>query len=291
MVIPAIGVASAAAAGALGATHLIVPLGLAGAAVAGAVRALAGDAPAYLAGAVIAPLLLLASLFDPGVSGELPRAVIAIAAAAWTVVELARPSTSPLVAVLPATVAAVLDPSFVALVAIAGARVMTAPWARPRWAIAVPVAGVLAIVLALIAGAAHGGPLGTLADRWCGPRVHPSSIGALATAGADVLGPVTAVAALAGLAALVRVRHAELAIAASIAGALLVDLRTGAIGPSTIALAALCAGLAVGRLAAQIRLASGQAIAAVTVGALLVVPPAWTAIERSPRVANARASR
>jgi hypothetical protein len=207
------------------------------------------------------------------------------------VVELARPSTSPLVAVLPAAIAAVLDPSFVALVAIAGARVMTAPWERPRWAIVVPIVGGLAIVLAVMAGAVHGGTLGMLADRWCGARVHPLSIGALATAGGDVLGPVTAVAALAGLAALVRVRHAELAIAASIVGAVLVDLRGGAIGPATIALAALCAGLAVGRLAALIRLASGQAIAAVTVGALLVVPPAWTAIERSPRVANARASR
>lgn len=291
MVIPAVGIAAACAAAGLGATALIIPLGLAAAALAGAVRGLAGDAPAYLAGAVVAPLVFLGSIFDPAVSGDGPRLVIAVAAAAWTVLELARPSASPLVAVLPATVAAVLDPSFVGLIGIAGARVMTAPWQRPRWALLVPASGVLAAVIALAAGAAHRGTLGALGDHWFGPRLHALSPASLAALAGDAVGPVTAVAAIAGVATLVRRRHAELAVAASIAGAILVDLRTGAVTPALIAVAALCAGIAVGRLAAQIRMVSGQAIAAVTVGALLVVPPAWTAIERSPRVAHARASR
>lgn len=115
--------------------------------------------------------------------------------------------------------------------------------------------------------------------------------GALARLTGEVVGPLTAVAALGGLAVIVRRRHAELAIAACIVGAILVDLRAGSIGASTIALAALCAGLAVGRLAGLIRFPSGQAIVGAACGVLLVVPPAWTAIERSQRVAIEYASR
>jgi hypothetical protein len=291
------GAASAAAAVALrvGAPQAIVPVALAGAAITAAIRALVGDSPASLTGAVIAPLLMIASLFDPGLGHghgiELVRACVAIAAAAWTVVELARPTSSPLVAVLPAAIASILDPSFVALVAIAGARLMTAPWQRPRWVVAVPILGGLAVVLAVIAGTAHGGSLAALGDRWCGAPAHRIAAGSLATLAGDVVGPLTAVAALAGLAVLARLRHAEIAIAACVAGAILVDLRAGAIGPSLIAIAALCAGLAVGRVAGLIRLASGQAIVGAAVGVLLVVPPAWTAIERGPRVAIEHASR
>lgn len=287
------GVVSAAAAAGLGerAPLELIACGMAGAAIAAAVRALTGDSPSSIIGAVLAPLLMIAMLFDPAIGGASARAWIAIGAVGWTVVELARPTTSPLVALLPATVAAILDPSFVALIAIAGVRLVTAPWERPRWAIAVPIAGVLIAVLALVACLAHGGAFSSLADRWTG---HPaSSIGltSLVARGAHTIGPIIAVAALAGLSVLGRARHAEVAVGACIAGALLVGMRTGGAGPSLIALGSLTAALAVGRFAGTIRIGAGQAIMAATAGVLLLAPPAWTAIEHGDRVQVARASR
>jgi hypothetical protein len=287
------GVVSAGAAAALGERVPVelVACGVAGASITAAIRALIGDSPASLAGAVVAPLLMIALLFDPAIGGAPVRAWIAIAAAGWTLVELARPTTSPLVAVLPATVAAVLDPSFVALIAIAGARLVTAPWERPRWAIAVPIVGGLLALFAVIACVAHGGTLAALADRWTGQAADSIGLAHLVERGAQTIGPVTAVAALAGLAVLARTRHAELAVAVCIAGALLVGMRTGGSGPSLVALAALTAGLAVGRFAGSIRLAAGQALAGATAGVLLLVPPAWTAIEHGKPSQVADASR
>ena len=126
----------------------------------------------------------------------------------------------------------------------------------------------------------------------------------LAARAGEALGPLTAVAALAGLAIALRAfvvngaagtrlrafrpRRAELALVAWIAGAVLVDLRAGTIGAATFGLAALCAGLAVARLGALIRLAAGQAVVAATAGALLVVPPAWIAVEHGPGAAHSR---
>src|SRR5512140_50197 len=128
------GVVCGGSAVALGVSPVVA---LAGAALAAVVRVLAGDSPAALTGAVLAPVLAVASFAEAG--GDLARAAIALAAAGWTVTELARPpdaSPSPLVAVLPAAVAAILDPSFATLVAIAGARAITTvapPWPRSRW--------------------------------------------------------------------------------------------------------------------------------------------------------------
>lgn len=295
LVIPAMGAVSAGAAIGLGAEALtdVLAVGGAGAALTAAIRALIGDSPASLAGAVLAPLLLLASLFEPSLAyrADLARVAIAIAAAGWTVVELARPTTSPLVALLPACVAGILDASFVSLIAIAGSRLMTAPWQRPSWAIAVPIAGTVIGLVALFACFAHGGMLGALGDRWTGG--HAASIKAVtfATLVGTVLGPMTAVAALAGLSVLARRRHAEVAIAACIVGAVLVSARNGMVGAPLIAVACLSAGLAVGRLAGLIRLASGQAVVGATAGVLLLVPPAWTAIEHGARVTNDHASR
>jgi hypothetical protein len=287
-VIPAMGVACGGAAVTLGSSPLV---GLAGAALAAVVRVLAGDSPAALSGAVLAPVLAVASFADAG--GETARAALALATAAWTVVELARtpgapgsprgwPLGSPLVAVLPAVVAAVLDPSFVALVAIAGARLLTTPWQRPRWVLAVPAAGVLAIGLAVLAGTSWPG----LGVRWFGAAAHPVAPVVLAGLAGAMLGPLTAVAALAGIASLVRARYAELAVAAAVASAALVDVRAGALGPASIGLAALLAGLAIGRLAAMIRIPSGQAIAGATIGVLVTVPPAWSAFEHRPLAAH-----
>jgi hypothetical protein len=312
-VIPAMGVVCGGAAVALGISPVIA---LAGAALAAVVRVLAGDSPAALTGAVLAPVLAVASLAEAG--GELTRAAIALAAAGWTVTELARvpggpiEPSSPLVALLPATVAAILEPSFVALVALAGARLVTTRWLprgkdssdpRPssdqlslvtaprqlsRWVIAAPIVGVLAIVLAVLAGTTWP----ALGTRWFGTPAHPISLAALAELAGITLGPLTAVAAVAGMAALARPRYAELALAAAITGALLADLRAGAFGPTSIGLAALLSGLAIGRLAAMIRIPSGQAIAGATIGALVIAPPAWTALaHRSPAAHTGHASR
>jgi len=285
-VIPALGVACGGAAIALGITPVVA---LAGAAFAAAVRAMSGESPAALAAAAVAPLLAVASFAEAG--GEPTHAALALAAAGWTVVELARPASataSPLVAVLPATVAAVLDPSFVALIAITGLRLITTPWQRPRWVVVVPVAGVIAILLAVVAGTRWPG----LGLRWFGAAAHPVSPAALAALAGAALGPLTAVAAIAGLAGLARARYAELALAAAIAGAILVDLRAGAFSLATIGLAALLAGLAIGRLAAIIRISSGQAVAGATAGLLVVLPPVWTTVEhRSPAAHTGHASR
>jgi hypothetical protein len=190
--------------------------------------------------------------------------------------------------VLPAALAGVLDPSFVVLLAIAGARLVTTRGPRPRWALAVPFAGILAIALAALAGTVWH----RLGVRWFGTVALPISLASFAAIAATTLGPLTAVAALAGLGELVRARRAELALAAVIAGALLVDLRAGALGPATIGLAAVLAGLAIIRLATTIRLPVGQVIAAVTIGALVILPPAWSAVaHRSSAAHIARASR
>jgi hypothetical protein len=274
------GVVCGAAAIALGLSPLVA---LTGAALAGVIRVLAGDSPAALTGAVLAPVLAVASFAEAG--GELARAAIALAAAGWTVTELARPAeaeASPLVAVLPAVIAGVLDPSFVALIAIVGVRLVTPYRPRPRWVPAVPVGGVLAIVLAVLAGTAWP----TLGARWFGAAGHPVSVATLAGFAGATLGPLTAVAALAGLTALARPRHGELALAASVAGAILVDLRAGTFGATSIGLTALLAGLAIGRLAAMIRIPSGQAIAGATIGVLVVVPPAWTAVAHRASAAH-----
>ncbi len=194
------------------------------------------------------------------------------------VTELARASAapiSPVVATLSAAAAAVLDPSFVALVAFAGARLITAPSQRARWAPAVPAAGIVAIALAVVAGT-RWPALGT---PWFGRAPHPVDMRALVGLVGAALGPLTAVAALAGLPSLVRARTPELAVAAAVVGAMLVDLRAGAPGPATLGLAAALSGLAIARLARMIPIPSGQAIAGATIGALVVVPPAWTAVE------------
>jgi hypothetical protein len=270
----------------------VIGCGAVGAALSAAVRALAGDSPAQLAGAVLAPLLVVSTLFDPVLAAHATwRAWLAISALGWTIVELARPTTSPLVALLPECAAAVCDPSFVALVPIASARVVTAPWRRPPWALAIPVAGTLVFLLGILACTAKSGTFAALGDRWCGAPSASREPLVLAMLAADRLGPMVAVAALGGLVVLVRPRHAEIAVLACLAGAALVSVRTGAIGPAVIALASVSVALAIGRFAAMIRFPAGQAVVAATAGLLLVLPPAWTAVEHGHRVPAGPASR
>jgi hypothetical protein len=278
LAIPAMGLACGGAAIALG---LAPALALTGAALAAAVRALAGDSPAALAGAVIAPTLAVASFAEAGDPGS--RAALALAAAGWAIAELARsPVAAPRAAAaqralvaLPAAAAAALDPSFVALVALAGLHLVAAPGPRPRWAVAVLASGALAIALAVVAGTRWP----ALAAPWFVRAAHPVALPALLAATGAALGPLTAVAALAGLVPLGPPRTAELAVASAVAGALLCDLRAGAPGHASLGLAALLSGLAIIRLARMIRIPSGQAIAGATIGALVVAPTAWTAVE------------
>ncbi len=252
--------------------------GIAGAALAAAVRALAGDSPASLVAAVLAPLLAVASFAEHHAIAVAP--CIAVAAMAWTIVELARTTTSPLVAMLPATIAGVLEPAAIALVLLAGTRLVTAPWQRPKWAIAVPIAGGLAVMLAIIAGGAEHGTFGVLGASWFGAP-HAIAARALAAALGEAFGPLAAVAAVAGLALVARLRLAELAVIACAIGALLVDLRAGHPGPTTLAIGSLCAALAIGRFAAIIHLPRIQAVAGATAAAMLLLPPIWTVVERA----------
>jgi hypothetical protein len=174
----------------------------------------------------------------------------------------------------------VLDPSFVPLVAIAGVQLLTAPGPRPRWALAVAASGAVAVALAVVAGTRWP----ALAAPWFVRAAHPVALGALAAATGAALGPFAAVAALAGLGGCIARRpdapgFARSPLAACVAGALLCDLRAGAPGHATLGLAAVLSGLAIIRLAGMIRIPSGQAIAGATIGALVVAPTAWTAIE------------
>lgn len=253
----------------------IAAAGLAGAALAGAVRGLAGDQPASLVAAVLAPLLVLASYAEHGLVHAMP--LCAIAAIAWTVVELARTTSSPLVALLPATIALVLDPAAVVVLAIAGVRLVTAPWERPRWVVAVPIFGVLAVLVAVIAG--EGRAFTALGAHWFGPA-HAVGAPALARQTGEALGPLTAVAAVAGLAWIARPRLAELAVIGCAIGGLLVDARAGATGGTTLGMAGLAAALAIGRFASTIRLPPLQAVAAATVAMMVLLPPALTVISR-----------
>src|SRR5262249_5945063 len=154
-----------------------------------------------------------------------------------------------------------------------GARLVAAP-GRPRWSLAILAAGVLAIALAVVAGTLWP----ALGARWLG-AAHPVTALALAALAAGALGPLTAVASLVGLASLARARYGEIATLGAVVGALLVDLRAGALGPATIGVAAGLSGLAIVRLARMIRIPSGQVVVGVAAGTLVVAPPAWTAIE------------
>ena len=197
-------------------------------------------------------------------------------------VHLPLPPTSPVVALLPAIVATVLEPAFASLLVLAGIRMVRAPWQRPRWVVAVPIAGALVVLLALVSGLARGGALGSLATAWYGEPARAIPLATLAHGLGESLGPLVAVTALAGLALVVRALHrgalAELAIVACTGAALLIDLRAGAVGPATLGLAALATGLAVARFAAMIRMPSGQAVLGATCGLLLLVAPAYTAL-------------
>jgi hypothetical protein len=254
----------------------IVALAALAAAAAAAVRAYAGSSVAAAVTAGAAALLVALAVLDlPGL--DLPRAAAAAAAGLFAIAELARPlpvDASPLPAVGGALVAGVLDPAYVALLPLAGVRLLVGPWSRPRWAFVVPIAGILGVGLAVLGACARSGVFAELWHVWAarGGSDHPLDL--LAQAG-DTLGPIAAIAALAGLGACtLRGRYAGAAALGVVAGAIATDLACGTLGAATLAIAGVAAGVGVSRLAATVRWPTGQTFLGATAGFLIVVAPA-----------------
>jgi hypothetical protein len=270
----------------------VAAVGLAGAALARLVAALriVDEGPGATVGGAVAAAL--APMFALDVLGGLSATgFLAVAAAAAAACELAVDDASLrrcALAMAPAALAIALEPAFAALAPLTAVRWFAAAsrgggpslggrralrrtlaflrYRDGRIAALVPLAGVS---IAIAAIAAHDAEL---VDH--GPRAALARLG-------DVLGPIAACAALAGLAvAAVRGRLAGAAVVACAIGALLVD----AVAPgrvAALALAALCTGVGVARLAGSIRVRAGQAIAAATCAVIVALPPAWIAIERA----------
>jgi hypothetical protein len=277
LAIPIVAIACAALTAALG--HQppgAVAIGALAAATAAAVRAFAGSSVAAAIAAAAAALLATLGILDLQLA-DLPRAALAAAAAMFAIAELARPlpvDASPLPAIGAALVAGVLDPAYVALVAITGVRFLLGPWSRPRWAFVIPAAGTLAIGIALLAGCAHGGMFAELWHVWAARSGTTPPLELLAQAG-DTLGPIAVIAALAGLATCtLRGRYAATAVIAIAVGALAVDLSSRMLGAATISIAAAAAGVGLSRLAATVRWPTGQSFVGATAGFMIVVAPA-----------------
>jgi hypothetical protein len=183
---------------------------------------------------------------------------------------------SPLPALGGALVAGVLDPSYVALIPIAGVRLLTGPWSRPRWAAVVPLGGTLALGVAILAASAREGIFAELWHVWAHRAGHDAP-GALLLQAGDTLGPIAAVATLAGLAiCATRGRYAAAAALAVAGGALSVDLVCGSLGVATLATAAMATGVGLARLAATLRWPPAQTFVGATAGILVVAAPAMS---------------
>jgi hypothetical protein len=277
LVVPLAGLASGALALVARTPLDALALALVGAAIAAAVRALTGGSGAAIAAAGSAALLAALQLL--ALPGELARPALAGAAAMFAIAELVRPAQptdSPWPAIGAAIVAGTLEPSYTPLVAISGWKMIRAPWPRPRYALAVPLAGVLGAALAIAAAVIP--RLEPLWLRWAGAAPHAraaANAAQIASKIGDGIGPVVAITAIAGLAiAATRGRYARLAILGVTVAALAVDARRGSLGAPTASCAALATGVAIGRLSAMIRLPAGQLAVSATTGFVLLVAPA-----------------
>jgi hypothetical protein len=140
--------------------------------------------------------------------------------------------------------------------------------------VVIPIAGTLAIGIALLAGCARGGIFAELWLAWTARSGTTPPLELLAQAG-DTLGPIAVIAALAGLAVCTsRGRFAAAAVVAVVIGAVAVDLASGTLGAATIAIAAAGAGVGLARLAATVRWPTGQSFVGATAGFMIVVAPA-----------------
>ncbi len=287
-VIPALGLAGAGAG--FAATHAVViacTVGLTSAALAAAIRAFLGPsavaAVAAAAGAALGTVGML--VLAPH---AVPRAALAGAAGLFALAELVRakqPHESPLPAAGAALLAGVLDPSYVGLIAVSGVAWLVAPISRPRGLIALPLAGIAATALAIAAACAApqgsggplAGPLAGLWHAWLGHPTHPRELVATVVRAGDLVGPLATCAALLGLGAcLAHGRYAAAGLGLVVAVTAVASLGGGFVAPATPLVAALGAGVAVGRLAALVRLPVGQAFVGATAGFVLVAVPVWT---------------
>ena len=278
-VIPAVGLVSAGAA--LAAAHhqpwLALAIGLCGAALAAAIRGFVGVSPVAAIAAAGGALLGVFGLIALAPHSAI-REALAGAAALFAISELARvkqPDESPLPAIGAALLAGVLDPSYVGLVAVSGYAWLRAPVLRPRAAVLLPIAGVLAA--ALVCACAIGYAHSSLWQSWLGHSTYPRALVATITRTGDLIGPMMAFAALTGLAlCLAHGRIAAAAVGSVIGLTAITSLACGFVAPAAPLVAALGAGVAIGRLAALVRWPLGQAFVGATAGFLLVVVPAWT---------------
>lgn len=257
--------------------HAGLALGGLGAALAAAVRGFAGPSVAAAVAAGATALLGVLAILELPVI-DLARAALAGGAAMFTIAELVRPlppTASPLPAIGAALVAGVLDPSYAALLVIAGVRWVRGPWTRVPGALAAPIGGALLIAIALIAATGLVPELWLVwTDRAVADAAPP--LGVLELAG-DVLGPVTAFAALVGLGVcMTRGRFAAASIIAVVAGAIAVDLVVGGLGSATPIIAALGAGVGIARLTALVRWPVAQTCVGAVAGFMMVLAPAWT---------------
>lgn len=244
------------------------------AATAAVVRAFVGGSAAATVASTVAALLgALFVLELPDVA----RSAFATAAGLFVVSEIVRPQpvdASPLPSIGAALVAGVLDPSFIALVPVVGVRFILGPWSRPRGSIALPILGVLATGLAILAATL---PIHELWNLWTGKMgSDPNPLQLLVRLG-DIVGPIAAVAAIAGFATISSRGHYAIAsVAAIVVGAVAVDLATGSIGVATVACTAFAAGLGIARLTAMLRWPAGQAAIGAAAGFMMLVAPVLT---------------
>jgi hypothetical protein len=253
-----------------------------GAALAAAVRSFVGPSGAGAVAACAAALVGVLSVLEiPTV--DVLHDSFACAAGMFAISELVRPlppDPSPWPALGAALLAVIVDPAFAPLLCVAGVRYVTGPWRQPRWAIAAPIVGGLAVVLAALAACVPHGMFAELWSVWAvriSPAAGTADPLAAATSLGDVLGPVTAVVAIVGLGTCtLRGRIALAAVLGVTAATVAIDLFTGRIGAATVVCAALGAGLGIARLAAMIRFPAGQACIGGALGFMLVVAPVWT---------------
>jgi hypothetical protein len=200
----------------------------------------------------------------------------------FAICELVRPmppEESPLPSIGAAVLACMLDPSFVALVPIAGWRYVRGPWPQPRGAVAVPILGAFACALAIVAAAAPSPFMHHVWTAWTQRDGVTHGPIAVMSATGDVLGPLTAVAALVGLGVcMTRGRLAIVSVSVIAVGAIAVDLALGSVGAAVPAIAALGAGVAIARLTAMIRWPAGQAFVGAVAGFMIVFTPALSIV-------------
>ena len=270
-VIPLLGLAGAGAAFITTQEPVVaIAFGLCGAALAAAIRAFLGPA---LVGAIAAAGGATLGVIDLVAVAPHVRAALAGAAGLFALSELARarlPNASPLPAAGAALVAAVLDPSYVGLVAVSGIAWVIAPVPRTRGVIALPILGGIATVLAIVLACGHTG----VWHAWLGhATAQRDPLATLLRAG-DLVGPLAACAGLAGVAlCLAHGRLAAAAVASIVAVTAAMSLAGGFVAPAIPLVAAFGAGIAVGRLAALVRLPIGQAFVSATAGFVLAVVP------------------